>query len=293
MLHVFEQVRFKDMRLLTKWAVFAALCPLVTLLHPYTYQPFMISLEMARGNEAAQFIGEWQPFNAKDSAILEAGLLAALMALLMLRLRLTWSKAAFAIFALHMFLVHARFGYVFFLLVPIAVAEDIARQYPAVSAAEWKAQSRDWLERFAARRLCQAASVLAAAVIAAGAFAVLFPVTPLRNRPRWRRSHHVKSHGISGKVLNSYNFGGVLIFHGIKTFIDGRSRTALPRRLHNRCDEDGGAGRRCCSGNSSNYQSIGRFSSPAIRGSQCSTRCRRGGAILRTNSPSFMANPGP
>lgn len=224
MLHVFEQVRFKDMRLLTKWAVFAALCPLVTLLHPYAYQPFMISLEMARGNEAAQFIGEWQPFNAKDSAILEAGLLAALMALLMLRLRLTWSKAAFAIFALHMFLVHARFGYVFFLLVPIAVAEDIARQYPAVSAAEWKAQSRDWLERFAARRFVPATSVLAAAaVIAAGVFAVLFPVTPPQKSAPVAAIAYVKSHGISGKVLNSYNFGGVLIFHGIKTFIDGRA----------------------------------------------------------------------
>ena len=224
MLHVLEQVRLQDMRLMAKWAAFAVLCPLVTLLHPYTYQPFVISLEMARGNEALQFIGEWQPFNATDNAILEAGLLAALMALLMLRLRLTWSKAAFAIFALHMFLVHARFGYVFFLLVPIAVAEEIARQYPALSAAEWKTQSRDRIEAFVGRRFVPAASMLvAAAAIAAGTFAVLLPVTPPQKMAPVAAIAYVKSHGISGNVLNAYNFGGALIFHGIKTFIDGRA----------------------------------------------------------------------
>ncbi len=224
MLHVFEQVRLKNMRLMIKWAVFVLLCPLATLVHPYTYQPFMISLEMARGNEAARFISEWQPFNPQDNRILEAGLLAALMALLMLRLRLSWSKAAFAIFALHMFLVHARFGYVFFLLVPIAMATEISRRYPAVSMAVWKTQSRDWLERFAAERFVPAASVLAAAaVIAAGSFAVLFPVTPPQKSAPVDAIAYVKSHGISGNVLNSYNFGGVLIFHDIKTFIDGRA----------------------------------------------------------------------
>ena len=224
MLHVFEQVRLNNMSLMIKWGAFIVLSPLVTLIHPYTYEPFMISLELARGNEAVQFISEWQPFNAKDDRILEAALLVALLAMMMLRLRLTWSKAAFALFTLHMFLVHARFGYVFFLLVPIAVATEIARQYPAVSIAVWRTQSRDWLERFAAERFVPAASVLsAAALIAAGLFAVLFPVMPPQKSAPVDAIAYVKSRGISGNVLNSYNFGGVLIFHDIKTFIDGRA----------------------------------------------------------------------
>ncbi|TIT98071.1 MAG: hypothetical protein E5W39_18300, partial [Mesorhizobium sp.] len=33
----------------------------------------------------------------------------------------------------------------------------------------------------------------------------------------------VENNHLSGNVLNSYNFGGSLIFHGIKTFIDGRT----------------------------------------------------------------------
>jgi hypothetical protein len=32
----------------------------------------------------------------------------------------------------------------------------------------------------------------------------------------------VKQNGISGNVFNSYDFGGYLIFSGIRTFIDGR-----------------------------------------------------------------------
>ncbi|MGQ0483952.1 MAG: hypothetical protein ACT4SY_01155 [Hyphomicrobiales bacterium] len=224
MLHVFEQVRLKNMSLTIKWGAFVLLSPLVTLVHPYTYEPFMISIEMARGNEAAQFISEWQPFNPNDNWILEAGLLAALLAVMMLRLRLSWSKAAFVLFALHMFLVHARFGYVFFLLVPVALAAEISRQYPAVSLAVWKTQSRDWLERFAAQRFVPAASVLAAAVlIGAGLFAVLTPVTPPQKSAPVDAIAYVKSHAISGNVFNSYNFGGALIFHGIKTFIDGRA----------------------------------------------------------------------
>lgn len=224
MLHVFEQVRLKNMSLMIKWGAFVVLSPLATLIHPYTYEPFMISLELARGNEAAQFISEWQPFNARDDRILEGALLVALLAMMMLRLRLTWSKAAFALFALHMFLVHARFGYVFFLLVPIAVATEISQQYPAVSIAVWRTQGRDWLERFAAERFVPVASVLSAAVlIAAGLFAVLAAVMPPQKTAPVDAIAYVKSRGISGNVYNSYNFGGALIFHDIKTFIDGRA----------------------------------------------------------------------
>ncbi len=33
----------------------------------------------------------------------------------------------------------------------------------------------------------------------------------------------VRNHGISGKVLNHYNFGGYLISQKVPTFVDGRS----------------------------------------------------------------------
>ncbi|TGU56091.1 hypothetical protein EN790_34620, partial [Mesorhizobium sp. M2D.F.Ca.ET.147.01.1.1] len=31
------------------------------------------------------------------------------------------------------------------------------------------------------------------------------------------------AHHLSGNLMNSYNFGGTLIFHDIKTYIDGRT----------------------------------------------------------------------
>ena len=37
------------------------------------------------------------------------------------------------------------------------------------------------------------------------------------------RSHSPKPIICRARSLNSYNFGGTLIFHGIKTFIDGRT----------------------------------------------------------------------
>jgi hypothetical protein len=90
--------------------------------------------------------------------------------------------------------------------------------------AVWRTQSRDWLERFAAERFVPVASVLSAAVlIAAGLFAVLAAVMPPQKAAPVDAIAYVKSRGISGNVYNSYNFGGVLIFHDIKTFIDGRA----------------------------------------------------------------------
>ena len=34
---------------------------------------------------------------------------------------------------------------------------------------------------------------------------------------------YAKEHNLSGNVLNSYDFGGTLIFHGVKTYLDGRT----------------------------------------------------------------------
>ncbi len=223
-LHMAEQTRLRDKPLLARWGLFVLLCPLAALVHPYTYEPFRIALELMRGNEATEFIQEWQPFNAQTEKVYEYFLLICLFTLLKLRLDLSWSKTAFILFTLHIFLTHGRFSYVFFLLVPIAIAGDVARRYPRLSAGTWMDQARDGLETFVARRFVPLLMASAAVcVVAAGLFLAIAGMQPSSFSYPKGAMAYVLSQKPKGNVLNHYNYGGALIFHDIKTLIDGRA----------------------------------------------------------------------
>lgn len=211
-------------RLLAKWIVFGLLCPLVSLIHPYGLKAIMATLTVAYGNEAVPLITEWQPFNAQEHLSQEVAMLVALFGLLISRLRIGWPRALFIVFTLHVYLSHLRFMYLFFLLVPLVVAAEVAQQYPGLSLASWLADKRDGLEKFIARHLHPICATAALCVI--GAVSLLGDVYRVEPSPRTSATGALafaESHHLSGNVLNSYNFGGTLIFHGIKTYIDGRT----------------------------------------------------------------------
>ena len=210
--------------LLAKWVAFGLLCPLVSLMHPYGVKAILATFTVAYGNEAVPLILEWRPFNAQEQIFEEAVMLLALFGLLVSRLRIGWAKALFVVFALHVYLTHLRFVYLPFLLIPLVIAVEVAQQYPSLSTTTWLVEKRDGLEKFFASRfyaVCGAMAVLlvAAAAILGNAYQVApSPKTSASGALAFAGDHH-----LSGNVLNSYNFGGTLIFHGIKTYIDGRT----------------------------------------------------------------------
>lgn len=210
--------------LLAKWVAFGLLCPLVSLMHPYGVKAILATFTVAYGNEAVPLILEWRPFNAQEQIFEEAVMLLALFGLLVSRLRIGWAKALFVVFALHVYLTHLRFVYLPFLLIPLVIAVEVAQQYPSLSTTTWLTEKRDGLEKFFANRfyaVCGAMAVLlvAAAAILGNAYQVApSPKTSASGALAFAGDHH-----LSSNVLNSYNFGGTLIFHGIKTYIDGRT----------------------------------------------------------------------
>jgi hypothetical protein len=192
------------------------------LINPYGWTPFQINLDMMAGNESMPLITEWQPFNAGREVIVEYGLMAALAVLIGLRARLGWGKVIFLLFALHMFFTHIRFVYVFFLLAPVLVAEAIALAYPKIATATWAGRARDGLEEWTGRRFLPLASGLVlAALVAFGSLAQFAP--PPRRSIDGALAFIRDQNLTAGPVLNGYNLGGVLIFNGIKTYIDGRA----------------------------------------------------------------------
>jgi len=210
--------------LLAKWVAFGLLCPVVSLMHPYGVKAILATFTVAYGNEAVPLILEWRAFNAQEQIFQEAVMLLALFGLLVSRLRIGWAKAVFIVFALHVYLTHLRFVYLPFLLIPLVVAVEVARQYPSVSTTTWLAEKRDGLEKLFAGRFYAICGAMAFLLV--GAVFVLGSAYQVAPSPKTAASGalvYARDHQLSGNVLNSYNFGGTLIFHGIKTYVDGRT----------------------------------------------------------------------
>jgi hypothetical protein len=219
-----EKNRLADRALIGKWLVFLVLCPFAALINPYGLQPFVINLGLISGIQAMTLIIEWQPFNAPNEPFVETGLLAVIGVLAISGVRLTFSKTLFMLFTLHMMLNHIRFMYVFFLLVPIFILQEVVKKNPKLSREHWLMQHRDKFENFVAKWLWPILSIGTVASLAVFLFnATNTPYAPPPDRRADGAFAYIKSHHLEGPVMNTYDFGGPLILNNIKTFIDGRA----------------------------------------------------------------------
>lgn len=223
-LDVLIRYRLTRPRLLAQWCIFGALCPLVSLINPYGLKAILATFSVVGSNEAVPLITEWRPFNASATPLNEAALLLMVLGLLVSGLRIRLAPALFLLFALHLYLAHERFVYVFFLLVPLVLAAQVAEQFPAVSIRAWMMEQRDGLERFLLGHYRLASGASVALIIGAGVALAGGPaVEPDQKTSAKDALAFAAQRGLTGPVLNSYDFGGTLIFHGVKTFIDGRT----------------------------------------------------------------------
>jgi hypothetical protein len=107
---------------------------------------------------------------------------------------------------------------------PLIVSYEISTQHPRLSAAEWADDQEDLVTRFLRRNAAVLSGALASicAVVTMG-FVLLANV---EQKPKIAPSaalSYARSAGLTGNVLNFYDFGGFLIYSGIKTFVDGRA----------------------------------------------------------------------
>lgn len=219
-----ERTKLERKDVILKWIVFLGLCPLVTLIHPYLWNAMLATWTVVGPNEAVPLVQEWQPFNAQELLLHHGVLLGLIYVALVTGFRLGLAKALLIILLLHLFLTHVRYAFFLFPILPILVAPDIARQFPRASAAYWRNQPRDLVERATSAWFRPIAGTLAGALI----LLVVLQGFVLRTAPEEGTAingaiSYAKSNGISGNVMNAYNFGGPLIFHGIPSFLDGRT----------------------------------------------------------------------
>lgn len=208
---------------LRRWLLFLLLCPVASLVHPYGWHAMWATLTVAVGNETVPLINEWQAFNAQDSLPQLAALLLMLFAALATGFRLGLARTLLVVLLLYLSLTHVRFIFLFFPLLPIIVAPELARQFPRLSLDTWQAAPRDAFER---RVIAHAGPVAALCLAGLAGLALLLPflaTAPPESTAISAARAFAARHGLTGPVFNHYNFGGALIFDGIPTFIDGRT----------------------------------------------------------------------
>ena len=114
------------------------------------------------------------------------------------------------LFALHMFLMHQRFVFVYVLLVPMAIIRDMVPQDSRLSLALWEGQPRDFVESLAIRRFNALAGLLLIAAIAAPLVLLRNAVEPPSDVFAGKAIRFAQDNMLPGNVLNDYDFGGSL-----------------------------------------------------------------------------------
>jgi hypothetical protein len=191
------------------WAGFLAASIAAAMITPYGWHTLMLPIRLLGMHQVGQ-IGEWRPVDFSSLQPLELALMALLYLCLTRGVRLPPVRLLVLLGLLHMALSHARHGMLLGFVAPLLLAEPLA---PVVNGAEGtRGRAPAW--RIVAAGLAAVLTVgrLAWPVVARDGTST--PVTALEHVPAalWDKP-----------VFNDYSFGSVLIFDGIRPFVDSRA----------------------------------------------------------------------
>jgi hypothetical protein len=153
-------------------------------------------------------IGEWAPSDLTHPSPFLLALLAMIAVLIMGKLRLPTIRALLVLGLAYLALAHIRHQMLFGVAAPLLAAPSLGAAWPTTSQS-----NNPWLVR---------GSVLAVALLLIVRLA--WPATRGEDRVSPMAAlAHVPLGLRSQPVLNAYDYGGYLIFQGVKVFIDGRT----------------------------------------------------------------------
>ena len=209
------------MKVVRDWSLFGAACLIAALLTPggiggLLYPFYVNDLTLLA------YIAEWQPARFGGASALEVLLLSGLFFLFFRPTRIPVMRLLILLVALHLTLDHIRNQMVLVTLAVILLAEPLGRAWadgadrprPAILPRIWTAR-RELAPILIVGLLLFAGTItwrMIAPFERTDSYGV--PITALRHVPPELRRQ---------PVFNEYSFGGLLVFHGIAPFIDGRS----------------------------------------------------------------------
>ena len=199
------------------WGTFGFASLLATLVSPYGVEPLILNLKLASGNEAMQFIGEWQ--SPKLDARFGIVITLAGFALVALARDLKANAARIILLAVLGFVVlrHERFFMTFGLVMPIVAGPALADLCRRLASRAGLFQDFTVPPGMTAPLLVGGFLTASATLIATRSLEP--PATVSAPAALAAVSHELRRK----PVYNSYDLGGFLILNNVKTFVDGRS----------------------------------------------------------------------
>lgn len=200
-------------RTMAGWAVFGLASLGAALMTPHGLEGLAFPLKVV-AMKTLPAITEWRGPDFLKVEPLEIALLAGVFAIFWRGAKLTAVRAALVLFLVHLTLQHVRQEVLLGVIAPLLIAEPLGRALgppPAASAVS---------ARLPLPQIALAASLFATIVVLRLADPVVrvdgptAPVSALAGAPAAL---------VHQPVLNDYDFGGYLIFRGVRPYIDGRA----------------------------------------------------------------------
>lgn len=212
-------------QVLVAWSRFILLALLAATLTPHGLAGLAFAAKVHGMSYSMDVISEWRSPDFHEFQPLELALMIGALAVLVRGLSLPPWRILLVLGLLHLALAHARHGELLGLIVPVLVAAPLGAQWRAASNGEEKAEALDrWFIALAApAQLPAVALTLALLGGVACLTAQLGMQQPSKLITPAAATQAALAAAPGGQVLNSYHFGGYLIFSGIAPFIDGRA----------------------------------------------------------------------
>ncbi len=196
------------------WLRFGALALIAACVTPYGPEPILVAFRMLGLGQILQIINEWKPQDFSRIGGFEVCLLLGLGFALYRGIKLPPLRIALLVGLLHLGLSQVRHVDVFGLLLPLVLAQPLARQVGAAGeAADDPSQQTSGLAHAALAACLVAMTWVLAGMSGWAPHAEISPIGAVAA---------IKARN-TGPILNSYNFGGYLIYAGVKPFVDGRT----------------------------------------------------------------------
>ncbi|MBS1189191.1 MAG: hypothetical protein H6R10_983 [Rhodocyclaceae bacterium] len=206
------------------WGRFVLLALLAAMVTPQGPAGLAFTAKLHGMDYAMRVIGEWRSPDFHDFQPLELGLMAGALAVLIRGLRLPPMRILLLLGLLHLALAHARHVEILGLVAPLALAVPVGTQWRSAAGPDQTAALDRWFLALAAPARLPAvvltATLLAGCAVFLGSSGALKPARAITPEAAVRAAQAARP---EGPVLNSYHFGGYLIFAGIPPYIDGRA----------------------------------------------------------------------
>lgn len=209
-----------------RWAGFVGLSVAAAMVTPHGWQGLWHPVQMMSMTVALDVIAEWRSPNFHKPQMLELWLMLMLAIAGAGRMRLPWLRLLLVLGLTHLALKHQRHVEILGLVTPFLIASPLAARWRATKGSGQDAESLDRIFRSLAAP-AQPGAIAAAALLGTLLIGMVLQrsahyAPTAAGRPEAAVQAAVRA-GAAGPVLNSYNFGGYLIYNGVPVFIDGRA----------------------------------------------------------------------